>query len=659
LGEPYGNPAKGLRTLKRRGPDHEGIWTLPGLEEPWLGHRRLSIIDTSASANQPMVSPDGRYIIVYNGELYNFRELRASLLAANTSFRTTSDTEVLLALFAAEGEACLPKLNGIFSFGIWDRQDRKLTLVRDPLGVKPLYIARDGQRLAFASEMKALVRSGEVAPTLNPAAVARHLSYLWSPGRETVISQITKLLPGEVLTQKIGGPPVRRIYRDGAAGKPVGSLSAADYTPEKVAEALKMAVDRQMVADVPVGAFLSGGLDSSAICAFAQQSLGSDARLECFTIRNETKTTGRDGFVDDLPYARKVAAHLGVTLHEVAVDDTMNSRLAEYLYFMDEPNADPAGINSLTISEVARDAGLKVLLSGTGGDDVFTGYRRHHAVQIAQRLAWVPSAVRRGADAVSARLPAQPAALRRAKKLLGSFAGTPEERLIRLFQWQPSQTAAQLLDRRFAGDLTTAMVDAPMHETLDTRPAGYDDMQSTLRLEAKHFLADHNLNYTDKTGMAASVEVRVPFLDLDLVDYVHAIPSELKQKGSVGKWILKQAMEPYLPKDVIYRPKTGFGAPLRTWFAGPMRHMVEDTLSRSTIEGRGVFDFAAVERLRQLTRTGQADGTYTLFAVVCFEMWCRQFIDGNWSVDTDSEEAFEASDPSSPTRTGASVGANE
>lgn len=638
MGKPYGNPAKGLRSLKRRGPDHEGIWSAQGFEEPWLGHRRLSIIDTRASANQPMMSSDGRYIIVYNGELYNFRELRKPLLEAGMSLRTTSDTEVLLALFAAEGEACLPKLNGIFSFAIWDRQERKLTLVRDPLGVKPLYFAQDNRRLAFASEMKALLRSHEVEPTLNPAAVARHLSYLWSPGRETVITQITKLLPGEVLTQTQGGLPVRRIYRDGSVGRPVGSLTPAEYTPEKVAEALKMAVDRQMVADVPVGAFLSGGLDSSAICAFAQQSLETKSRLECFTISNQAKAGDDDGFIDDLPYARKVAAHLGVHLHEVVVDDTMNSRLSEYLYLMDEPNADPAGINALTISEVARDAGLKVLLSGAGGDDVFTGYRRHHAVHIAQHLAWVPPSVRRGANVVSAQLPARPTVLRRAKKLLDSFSDTSDERLIKLFQWQPSQMAAQLLDRDFAGGLDTDTIDAPLHDTLRTRPDDYTDMQSVLRLEAKHFLADHNLNYTDKTGMAAGVEVRVPFLDLDLVDYVHAIPSHLKQKGATGKWILKQAMEPYLPKDVIYRPKTGFGAPLRAWFAGPMRQVVDDALSPDTIMRRGVFDFAAVERLQQLTRAGQVDGTYTLFAVVCFELWCRQFIDKDWCIDPDLDD---------------------
>lgn len=629
-------PEVAANVLRRRGPDDSGVWT-DSRHNIILGHVRLSIIDTSSAGHQPMQTQCGNIVMVFNGEIYNYRELRQELTQTGVSFRSHSDSEVLLALYAEHGVRAFGRLNGIFSAAFWERDKERLTIVRDPLGVKPLYYVQEANGFVFASEMKALLRSGAAEPTLNPAAVYRHLAYLWSPGKETIVQGIEKLLPGYWMRVLNGSIEEAESYRDIIFPEKMAN-TGTDDARRTVTEAVRRSVRRQMVSDVPLGAFLSGGLDSSAVAAFAQEKLKEDAggasrQLQCFTIAHRGGSTSSEGFSDDLPYARQVAAHLGADLHVVEVGPEMAGRLSEMIYFLDEPTADFAALNTLFISQLARAHGIKVLLSGAGGDDIFTGYRRHYALQQEKWWAYLPQPIRAGMSAVTRTLPRRFAITRRIAKAF-EYAGSPaDQRLMGYFLWSSPSGALSLLSPEFRAQLSVDVLYSPLQQTLSRLPSHTESINKMLYLECKHFLADHNLNYTDKMAMAAGVEVRVPLLDLELVKLAGELPANLKQRGSVGKWIFKKAMEPYLPRNVIYRKKTGFGVPFRGWMRGPLKSVVDDALSTASVERRGVFDAVAVKALRQQDVDGRIDASYTLLSLVCLELWCRQFIDGNYSVD--------------------------
>ena len=622
---------RALDAIRRRGPDDRGVWS-DSEAGVWFGHLRLSIIDPSAAGHQPMISPDGRVVMIYNGELYNFNELRRELEASGETFAGHSDSEVLLRLFAREGADCFARLNGIFAAAFWERDTRTLTLVRDPVGVKPLYLTQHGGRLSFASEMKALLRTGDAPPDIDATALLRHLCYLWSPGERTIARTITKLLPGHAAQFRAGQQLRNWRYRDTAPLSGSARPIEVDKAAELVANGIDAAVSRQMIADVPLGAFLSGGLDSSSVVTFARRHC-APRRLQCFTIETAGQALGGEGFQDDLPYARRVAEHLDVDLHVVAAGPEMIDRLPEMLYLLDEPTPDPAALNTLLISELAASMGIKVLLSGAGGDDVFTGYRRHAALAAERWWGNMPLPLRQVAARVGERMPAPNAVLRRASKALRYAGLDAEERLISYFFWLPPSEAVALLAPDIRRDVDERTVFAPLSNTLASASNDADPLERMLYLERRHFLADHNLNYTDKMGMAAGVEIRVPLLDLDLIDLANRIPVSLKQRGGTGKWILKRAMEPYLPRDVIYRPKSGFGVPLRHWLHGRLRPLVDDVLSPSRLSERGLFDPAAVNRLVTRDRNGQIDGTYPIFALLCIELWMRQHVDGNYALD--------------------------
>lgn len=630
-------PERGLATLRRRGPDQLSHWA-DAAADIWLGHARLSIIDLSVAGNQPMHSPDGRWVMVYNGEIYNYRELRAELEAVGETFVSQSDSEILLRLFMREGPDCFSRLNGIFAAAFWDREQSTLTLARDPMGVKPLYFADQAHGFAFASEIKALIRGGDVVPAINKAAVLHHLGLLWSPGTDTIVKGVHKLLPGEAMVVRQGSVAKRWIYADPVLPSPQRATAAdfgadADAVAARVHDAVELAVRRQLVSDVPLGAFLSGGLDSSSIAAFASRHRTGPGKLQCFSIEVADGTHAAEGFADDLPYARKVADHLDIDLHVVNADGSMLDRLAEMIYFLDEPTADLAAMNTLLISELARSQGITVLLSGSGGDDIFTGYRRHYALMQERFWSWLPGPARSSLAGMTGLLPKNISPLRRVAKAFQYAGDDADTRLAGYFGWLPPRDAFALLSADLRRELTPDDMLAPLLATLSQVSPDATPLQKMLYLECKHFLVDHNLNYADKMGMAASIEVRVPLLDHDLVALAMAIPDRMKQHGRTGKWIFKKAMEPVLPHEVIYRPKSGFGVPLRQWLVGPLDAVVRDTLSHDRLTARGIFDAYAVARLLTANRAGQVDASYTIFAILCLELWCVQYLDGQFVVD--------------------------
>ena len=564
-------------------------------------------------------------MLVFNGEIYNYRELRVELETIGHRFRGQSDTEVLLRLYLAEGEAMLSRLNGIFALAVWDSRKQSLLIARDALGVKPLYYASLDGRFAFASEIKALLRLVPTARTLDVAALHRYLSFLWCPGEGTPLKEVRKVLPGEAMWVRADKIERRWTWYQLPVFRAVPANLGEESAAAGTVSCLRRAVQRQMVADVPVGAFLSGGLDSSAIVAFARELNSS---IRCFTIE---MVGGQDeGMTDDLPYARKVAQHLEVPFDVVSIDARrMASDLELMVAQLGEPLADPAPLNVLYISQLAREHGIKVLLSGAGGDDLFTGYRRHRALQAERYWSWLPHRVRSELSQFTARLDQRHALTRRLSKLFSGAGLEGDERLVEYFRWvrEADLLALYTVDTRRA--LGAELAATPMLDFLAPLSDSVASVERMLALEQRFFLSDHNLIYTDRMSMAAGVEVRVPFLDLDLVEFAAHVPVGLKQRGSEGKWVLKKAMEPYLPHEVIYRPKSGFGAPLRRWMRNDLRELLGDLLSDHSLKRRGLFEPAAVQRLVAANDTGKVDASYTLLSLLCIEIWCRTYLDRN------------------------------
>lgn len=611
------------RALGHRGPDDHGTW-FDEEHRTGFAHRRLSIIDLSPRGHQPMWDVTRTVVTTYNGELYNYRELREDLLADGFRFQSDCDTEVLLNLYLRDGDKLFHHLNGIYAFALWDTRNQQMLIARDGLGVKPLYYAQTPRGVVFASEIKALLQEPSIDRVLDPEAIRSHLLYLWCPSPLTVLRSVRKLPPGSAL--RVGAGRILRewTFYDLPYDQEMVDWPAFDAVVQ-VRKQLQRAVDRQLVSDVPVGAFLSGGLDSSSVVALAQRRLRG-TRMQCFTIGFEDPAARTEGMAADLPYAQRVARHLGADLHTIWVDADMVQDLPQMIFHLDEPQADPAPINALFISRLAREHGIKVLLSGAGGDDLFTGYRRHYALRMEVLWSWLPSVFRGVMRAASERIRPTTEARRRLAKAMRYAELQGDARIESYFWW----IAPEIAESLFSASMRETF--APIGEGVVARslaalPPSIPPLHRMLYLEAKYFLADHNLNYVDKVSMANGVEVRVPLLDPDLVSLAARLPIEYKQRGRTGKWVLRKAMEPYLPPDVLYRKKAGFGAPLRNWLRGDLRSLVEDTLSERSLNERGVFDPAAVDHLVRQNAERRLDATYTIFSMICFELWCRMFVD--------------------------------
>jgi asparagine synthase (glutamine-hydrolysing) len=598
-------------SVGHRGPDGHGSFYARS-EGVALGHVRLSIIDLSDQASQPFHSNDSRYVISYNGEVYNYEELR-SLLAVNygSEFRTKSDTEVLLNGLVNEGVGFLHRIHGIFAFAMWDRHDRTMLIGRDHLGVKPLYYASLPEGLVFASEMKAIVRCPDLPRELDSGAISSHLAFMWAAGDQTILKAVRKLRPGHVLISRPHGHHVERYYRtplpDPASQRPVRPMQLRDQIDEIVAE--------QMVADVPVGALLSGGLDSSAIVASMCRSRPPD-QITTFCARSQRNDSRADNFGDDEAHATLVASQLGVTLHHVETDVELAEELPGMVWALDEPTPDFSALQTWKLAQQAKLRGIKVLLSGTGADDLFTGYGRHRAAYVYEKLASVPGL--RQASSVILRQFSPKSLLTRRLRRVGLLLGLCEhDFLIEAMSFSDVGHLRHraLMDESHAiPDYVTSLLSESGQHDLVTR---------LLHLEQNTFLPDHNLNYADKMAMRVGVEVRVPFVTPRLVDLAMSIPIQQKMTGRWSKDVLRRSQIGRLPRRVLYRSKQGFGLPLRAWLAGPGRELLYDTTSEAAIAGRGVFEAKEVAQLRSDFLEKRADAAFTLFAIMCVEIWCR------------------------------------
>lgn len=618
-----------MRVMQHRGPDSSGVFDEHDVH---LGHLRLSIVDLSEAGAQPMISRDGRWAIVYNGEVYNAAELRAALPDHGRGLRGHSDTEVMLETIAARGIRAVTDFNGMFAFAAYDRRERVLWLVRDHFGIKPLYYTVAAGGLRFASELKGLLAFPEVEGRLSLSAVEQFLLFLWVPQPETIYGDVRQLPPGHMLRcdTRTGRIDVRRWFDLPAESpSPDEAPDFADAVAE-TRELFERAVTRQLTADVPVGAFLSGGLDSSAIAAVVRRHTGQP--FDCHTVAFDESSARLDNFVDDLPFARETAQYLDVNLHVHRIAPDLVNDLPAAVYYLDEPVADPAALNTYLISRAARDRGNVVLLSGQGADELFGGYRRYIAQMGIRRVErmprWMRSAARAAVGALVPRVVSGSlsAFVRRVHKMFDVIDLPWEERAVSLFHWSPPPLIRSLFAPEFHAELAARDPDRVQRALLG-EVADCSDLQQLQYLDLRTFMPSLNLTYGDRMTMRASVEMRVPFLDLDLVRYVWSLPDDMKVRGSNSKRLLREVVRPWLPRSVLTRPKTGFGAPVRDWIAGGLRELLADVLSFDSVKARGIFDPTAVENLIREHVALEADHGYLLYALLTFELWSRTYID--------------------------------
>ena len=608
---------------RHRGPDDEGIHIDGACG---IAMRRLSIIDL-AGGHQPLSNMDETLWLVCNGEIYNYRELRAELQARGYHFKTGSDSEVMLHLYDAEGDDFVLRLNGMFDFALWDARRRRLLIGRDRLGVKPLYVLQDGHRLAFATEAKALLAMPGVSAELNRSAVASylHLGYVAAP--DCIFKGIRKLPPATLLAVENGQVREWRYWRLPANVNQ--SLSEREWMGQVRAQ-LEESVRMQMVSDVPIGAFLSGGVDSSAVVGFMAKHSQQPIRTYAIGFAGGEA----EALYNELPYARRVAELFGTQHREIVVRPDVVSLLPKLLWHMDEPLSDTAFITTFLVSEFARQD-VKVILSGVGGDELFGGYRRYLGEHYAQQYRRLPGWLRRSAAAIARRLPADRHSgllntVRLAKGFLSSAELTADDRY---------RSYLQVLDRETVSALLM-QPDAAQSDPLGLAfgAAGHEDgLNRMFAVDAQTQLPDDLLMLTDKMSMAVSLECRVPLLDHQLVELAASIPAAIKMRGGRLKHVLKESLSDLLPKDILDRKKRGFGTPMGAWLKNELAPLLGRLLAPEVIQRRGLFRQPVVDRLIADHQANRIDGTDALLALLNLEIWSRIYLDSRDPSDVAAE----------------------
>jgi asparagine synthase (glutamine-hydrolysing) len=601
--------------IAHRGPDAEGFWSEPGVG---LVHRRLSIIDL-AGGDQPIANEDGSLQVVFNGEIYNFQELRAGLEARGHRFRTRSDTEVLVHLYEEHGEHLVERLRGMFAFALWDRPRRRLLLARDRLGIKPLYVYRDGEKLLFASEPKALLAHPGLTAEVDPAALEDYLAFGMVPGRRSIFRGVEKLPPAHVLVvtpDRLGATPRRywrlRVEADGSR--------TAEQWQEEVRAKIDEAVRLHLIADVPVGAFLSGGVDSSVVVA---SSAGrTQGPLQTFAIGF------REESFSELPYARRVAEQFGTTHVEEVVTPDAVSLVDELTHYFDEPFADASAVPTYLVSRLASRS-VKVALSGDGGDEAFGGYSRYaHDLREASVRRRLPGWFRRGVLGPLARLWPKadwlPRALRAKTALTnlsldaaGAYANT-------LALCRPP-LRRRLLAPDLAAGLNGHRPEALVCDGYAAAPPG-DALAGMIAADVAVVLPDDFLVKVDRASMACGLEVRPPFLDHELLEVAARVPSRWKVHKGETKWLLKEAYRGRLSDDTLRRPKHGFEMPIDAWLRGPLRGMFEETVLAPRARVAGLVSQATVRQLYQTHRAGVGRHGSVLWSVLILARWAERYL---------------------------------
>ena len=593
-----------------RGPDGDGFHVDGSVG---LGHRRLSIIDLSTGA-QPMTSADGSAWITYNGEVYNYRELRRELADLGTEFRTTSDTEVILAAYQAWDVECLNRLRGMFAFAIWDARRRRIFMARDRVGIKPLVYAWDGRGLRFASELKAILEDPSLPRELDREALRDYFTHLYIPGPRSIFRAVRKLPPASYLLCSLdGGEPEIRRYWD-LRMRPDFTVSEAEWR-EQLDHLLHESVRQHMVSDVPVGAFLSGGLDSSSVAACMARS--ASGPIKTFSIGFDEQD------YDELRYARMVAARYGTEHVELIIKPNVMAVLPRLSWQFDEPFADASAVPTYCVSKITRDH-VTVALSGDGGDEGFAGYRRYaEAVRLHEWMDRTPLAVLKPLARFAGDR-REPGA--RGREFLQVHALAPFDRYARMVTYQTAETLPELLTEEAMAGVDADSPRRALRILADR--AGTNDYLSTLQyVDVHHYLPEDILTKVDRTSMLTSLETRVPLLDHVVMEHAARIPPSLKLRNGSGKFILKEAMRRHLPLEIVTRRKMGFGVPLAQWFRKDLKDLTQDLLGDGRARERGIVRPERVAAILDAHLGGRRDYSSQLWSLVCFELWCRQWWD--------------------------------
>ncbi|MFZ1917402.1 MAG: asparagine synthase (glutamine-hydrolyzing) [Terriglobales bacterium] len=627
-----------------RGPDDFGLWErrFPDGTYIGLGSRRLAILDLTPDGHMPMCNEktsnprtsneDGSVWITYNGEIYNFADLRRELEAKGHRFRSHTDTEAVIHLYEEYGADCLNRLNGMFAFAICDLRGAspKLFLARDHFGIKPLYYSARPGKLAFASEIKALLEVPGIDARMNMEALHQYLTFLWVPDPETMFEGIHKLEAGHYAIWQQGEFKIEQYWDQTFPPKDHRFERNETDVQQEIRERFCASVEEQMVSDVPIGAFLSAGLDSSSIVA----AMARKQPVRTYTITFPGKYRVGESTIDDPAVARRLAQKLGCEHHEIVVEPDVVSLLPSLTWHMDEPTADPALITAFLVCREARKQAT-VLLSGVGGDELFAGYRKHVAHAWAEEYRRVPGFVRSAAEKTTLALPSlrgtsMKGSVRLAKKMARSAALSPAEAFIRNCTYLDGEQKAGL----YAPSLQELKRINPSarHEAAFANVRHADFLNQMLYLDTKIFMTTLNLTYNDKMSMASSVEVRVPFLNRELAEFVAwNVKPEWKLNGKwrpVTKHIFREAMRTMLPREILQQPKAGFAAPVDYWLAHELRPVVDDLLSESQVRRRGLFRPEIVRAYVDQHRRGAEDWSMQIWQLLTLETWMQLFLDG-------------------------------
>ncbi|MBC8178717.1 MAG: asparagine synthase (glutamine-hydrolyzing) [Deltaproteobacteria bacterium] len=626
---------KMCQTFSYRGPDDEGIYISERTARQGqkisvgLGHKRLSIIDLSAAGHQPMSNEDGSIWLTYNGEIYNFKEQRVELQAKGHAFKSHTDTEVILHLYEEEGPTCVHRLNGMFSFGIWDEKRARLWLCRDRIGIKPLVYYWDGKHFVFASEIKALLSNPFIPRELDYDALLLYLAFSFVPAPYTIFRGIRKLEPGHSLILEKGGLQIEK-YWDVPQEPDLNASSASFYTQEEIIkkslyEYLSEAVRKRMIADVPLGAFLSGGIDSSII-------VGLMARHASGPVKTFSIGFKDDKLFDETHYAREAARLFKTDHHEFKLTyRDMLDALPDVLSTFDEPFADSSAIPTYIVSRETK-RHVTVALAGDGGDELFAGYRSYLGEYWYNRYMMVPAILRDGLiesffhtlpDSRDARVMEY---IRRLKKFIGSTKGAFPERVMSLKAVFPQKFRKDLLFATgFGGNISEG--DLPL-EIVKNRLSSYrgDRINKILYSDLKDSLPGDMLTKVDWMSMKNSLEVRVPFLDHNVVEFAFKISGSLKLRKGKTKYLLKETFKDLLPPSLYNRPKAGFEIPISRWLKTDLRFLVDKFLDEERIKEEGIFEYDIIRHLKQALLANRTDTSWMLWNLIVFESWYENYL---------------------------------
>ncbi|HAM95388.1 TPA: asparagine synthase (glutamine-hydrolyzing) [Candidatus Azambacteria bacterium] len=601
-------------SIRHRGPDDEGFFVLG---ETHLGMRRLSIIDL-AGGKQPIFNEDGQIAVIFNGEIYNFLELKDKLVKNGHQFKTKSDTEVIAHLYEEEGEKLFEKLNGMFAIALWDDRKKKLVLARDRFGKKPLYYCVFDQTFVFGSELKAILKHPSVKKELDMEALNYYLTYEYVPTPKTIFKNIFKLEPASYLIFQNGKIRKEKFY-DIKFGVYPEKLSEKEYMSE-LDKQLERAVSSRLISDVPLGIFLSGGLDSGTIAYYAQKA--SSQKIKTFSIGFS------DPSFDESVYARKVSHHLDTEHHEHILEaEELFNLVPKITDLLDEPLADASIVPTYLLSKFTKEK-VTVALSGDGGDELLMGYPTFQAHQLAHYYLKIPRGIReKFIKQIIGRLPVSFGNISLDYRLKRFILGLEYKPEYHDLIWIGSFTDKEK-KKLFRPEILQSLSNVNEFDILDRyeqEVKGRPFLEKAVYLYLKTYLLDDILVKTDRASMFASLEVRAPFLDYQLVDFINSIPIDLKLKGFTTKYILKKLMADKLPLDIVNRKKKGFGVPVARWLRGELRPLLLEVLSRENIEKYGIFNYAYVKQLIDEHLSGRRDNRKLLWTVMIFQMWQQKW----------------------------------